>query len=111
MLDQSEHPFPVETMARYITLYVETGRFLRQMLRDIQIAGGRIVVRKLTTIGDITALPEKLVFNCTGLGARDLIGDQELRPARGQLAVLLPQPEIQYALTGSAGYMLSLIHI
>ena len=26
-------------------------------------------------------------------------------PARGQLAILLPQPEIQYAYMGSAGYM------
>jgi D-amino-acid oxidase len=105
MLDASEHPFPVETMARYVTLYIETGRFLRQMLRDIQIAGGRIAVRKFATRGEIETLPEKLVFNCTGLGARDLMGDQELRPARGQLAILLPQPEIGYALTGSAGYM------
>jgi len=50
-------------------------------------------------------LPERLVFNCTGLGARALFDDQELRPARGQLAILLPQPEIRYAFTGEAGYM------
>jgi glycine/D-amino acid oxidase-like deaminating enzyme len=34
-----------------------------------------------------------------------LFGDTELRPARGQLAILLPQPEIRYAFTGEAGYM------
>jgi glycine/D-amino acid oxidase-like deaminating enzyme len=45
------------------------------------------------------------VFNCTGLGARDLFGDQELRPARGQLVILLPQPEVDYAFTGRPGYM------
>jgi D-amino-acid oxidase len=34
-----------------------------------------------------------------------LFGDTELRPARGQLAILLPQPEVRYAFTGNAGYM------
>jgi glycine/D-amino acid oxidase-like deaminating enzyme len=37
--------------------------------------------------------------------ARALFGDDELRPARGQLAILLPQPEVRYAFTGEAGYM------
>ena len=75
------------------------------MLRDIQIAGGKIEVRKVATPADIAALPESLVFNCTGLGSRELFGDQDLHPARGQLAILEPQPEVRYAFTGSAGYM------
>jgi glycine/D-amino acid oxidase-like deaminating enzyme len=50
-------------------------------------------------------LPETLVFNCTGLGSRDLFNDQDLHPARGQLAILEPQPEVQYAVTGGPGYM------
>jgi D-amino-acid oxidase len=100
-----EHPFPLQTVARYDTLYVETGRYLRQMIRDVQIAGGRVEVRKFATATDVAALPESLVFNCTGLGARELFGDQELVPARGQLAILLPQPEVRYAYTGSSGYM------
>ncbi len=75
------------------------------MLRDVQIAGARVEVRRFASPSDIAALPERLAFNCTGLGARDLFGDKELTAVRGQLAVLLPQPEVQYAFTGSAGYM------
>lgn len=90
---------------RYDTMYVETGRYLRQMIRDVQLAGGKIEVRKFATPADITALPESLVFNCTGLGSRDLFNDQELHPARGQLAILEPQPEVRYAFTGGPGYM------
>jgi hypothetical protein len=105
MLEPSENPFPVEHVVLYETMYVETGRFLRQLMRDVQIAGGRILVRSFASPADIAALPEKLVFNCTGLGSRDLFGDSELIPVRGQLAVLLPQPEISYAFTGEAGYM------
>jgi glycine/D-amino acid oxidase-like deaminating enzyme len=74
-------------------------------MRDLQIAGGRIIVRRFGAPAEIAALPERLVFNCTGLGARALFGDTQLRPARGQLVVLLPQPEIGYAFSGSAGYM------
>jgi D-amino-acid oxidase len=105
VLTPADHPFPVERLSAYDTLYVETGRFLRQLLRDVQIAGGAIRVRDFATPADIAALPERLVFNCTGLGARDLFGDTEMEPVRGQLAILLPQPEIRYAFTGEAGYM------
>jgi hypothetical protein len=75
------------------------------MIREIELGSGRIVVREFATAADIAALPERLVFNCTGLGAHALFGDEELRPVRGQLAILLPQPEIRYAFTGRAGYM------
>ena len=105
VLRTDEHPFPLDSVIRYDTLYVETGRYLRQMVRDLQVAGGKIEVRRFAGPSDIAALPERLIFNCTGLGSRDLFGDQELRPARGQLAILLPQPEVRYAYTGSSGYM------
>jgi len=105
VLAQAEHPFPLQNVVRYDTMYVETGRYLRQMIRDVQIAGDRIEVRRFATAADIAAIPEGLVFNCTGLGSRDLFNDQDLHPARGQLAILEPQPEVRYALTGGPGYM------
>jgi len=86
-------------------MYIETGRYLRQMMRDVHIAGGKIAVRKFASPADIAALPEPLVFNCTGLGSRDLFGDHELEPRRGQLAILEPQPNIRYAVLGEFGYM------
>jgi D-amino-acid oxidase len=105
LLRADEHPFPVKAMTRYDTLYVEVGRYLRQLIRDVELAGGRIAVRDFGSPAHVATLPERLVFNCTGLGARDLFGDLELRPARGQLAILLPQPEIRYAFTGQGNYM------
>ena len=105
MLRTAEHPFPIDSMRRYDTMYVETGRYLRQMLADFQIAGGRIAIRKFATPADLATLPEGLIFNCTGLGSRDLFNDQDMHPARGQLAILEPQPEVQYAALGDFGYM------
>ena len=104
-LAAGQHPFPVDDIVTFDTMYVETGRFLRQMIADVQIGGGNFVIRDFATSDAISTLPEKLVFNCTGLGARQLFGDNELQPVRGQLAVLLPQPEVRYAFAGSSGYM------
>ena len=105
MLTPAEFPFPWTTALRYDTMYVETGRYLRQMTRDVQIAGGKVEVRRFAAPADLAALPETLIFNCTGLGSRDLFNDQDMRPARGQLAILEPQPEVRYAITGGPGYM------
>ena len=105
MLEPAEHPFPIASLGRYETLYVETGRFLRRLLADFRTAGGKVEVRQFAAPAELAALPEKLVFNCTGLGARALFGDEGLYPVRGQLVILLPQPEIRYAVTARAGYM------
>ena len=104
-LTGAQHPLPIDDVVQFETMYVETGHFLRQMMRDISIAGGIFEVRDFPNPQAIIGLPEKLVFNCTGLGSRELFGDQDLRPVRGQLAVLLPQPEVRYAFAGEAGYM------
>jgi glycine/D-amino acid oxidase-like deaminating enzyme len=104
-LSQREYPFPLDAVVEYDTMYVETGRYLRQMERDVRLAGGRIDVRRFASPADVAALPESLVFNCTGLGSRDLFGDAELEPVRGQLAILEPQPEVRYAVLGDFGYM------
>ena len=105
MLRPAEHPFPLDDVRRYDTIYIEVGRYLRQMLTDFHLAGGKLVVRKFATPADIGTLPESLVFNCTGFGSRDLFNDQDMHPARGQLAILEPQPEVHYAVQGGFGYM------
>jgi D-amino-acid oxidase len=105
VLTTAEHPFALDRVVRFETMYVETGRYLRQLTRDVEAGGGAIQVRDFTTPAEIAALPERLIFNCTGLGARALFGDDQLVPIRGQLAILLPQPEVRYAFTGEAGYM------
>jgi D-amino-acid oxidase len=104
-LASDDHPFPLDNVVRYETMYVETGRFMDRLLRDIRIAGGMVEVRRFDSAAQVAALPERLVFNCTGLGTAALFGDNELVPVRGQLAVLIPQPEIDYAYALGAGYM------
>jgi glycine/D-amino acid oxidase-like deaminating enzyme len=104
-LGPGEHPFPMDWVRQYQVMFIEPHRFLPRLMQDIRSAGGRIAVRSFASPAEISSLPQSLVFNCTGLGSRALFGDQDLRPVRGQLVVLPPQPEIKYAYSGSSGYM------
>ena len=105
LLRRDEHPFPAERIMTFDTMYVETPRFMAWLTEEVLKAGGTIRMRRFETLEDIVALPERLVFNCTGIGASRLVGDPELTPVRGQLAVLQPQHEVRYAFAGDAGYM------
>jgi glycine/D-amino acid oxidase-like deaminating enzyme len=64
-----------------------------------------VQVRELKSKQDIAALSEPVVINCTGLGSRELMGDEQLIPIKGQLTVLLPQPEIDYTVLEDHYYM------
>jgi glycine/D-amino acid oxidase-like deaminating enzyme len=105
-LAADEHPFPgYEFVRRLDTMIIEPPVYLAAMLDEFRINGGRIVVRELPDRAAIQALPEKLVFNCTGLGAKTLFDDDELTPVKGQLTILLPQPEVEYAVIHGDLYM------
>jgi glycine/D-amino acid oxidase-like deaminating enzyme len=95
-----EHPFATKYAIRSPQIRIEPSIYLDNLMRDFVLFGGRIVIRKFDTPRDLATLREPIVVNCTGLGARDLFGDQELVPLKGQLTVLVPQPEIQYHTNG-----------
>ena len=75
-------------------------------MHDFRNAGGDIVVREFSDRADLLSLDEPVLLNCTGLGARELFGDTELIPVKGQLAVLLPQPEVNYIMIHRGIYMI-----
>ena len=89
---------------QYSTMLIEPPVYLNALLRDFYNAGGKLVVKEFRSREEIMRLPEQIIFNCTGLGARALFNDLKLGPVRGQLEVLLPQPEIDYCYLGG-GYM------
>lgn len=102
-LEASENPFGVPYAYRRQSMLIEPATYLNTLLRDFNVSGGRIAIRSFDTARDVLALNESLIFNCTGLGARTLFGDNELTPIRGQLVFLLPQPEINYMTLGPTG--------
>jgi hypothetical protein len=78
-------------------MLIEPPVYMNALMRDFLLFGGKLVIREFNTPGDLAALPEPVIMNCTGLGSNKLFNDTELIPVRGQLAILLPQPEIDYA--------------
>ena len=96
-LGPGEHPFATRYARVFPTMRFEPSVYLDALMRDVIAFGGRIVVRAFDAPRDLMTLPESLIVNCTGLGARELFGDGELTPVKGQLVVLVPQPEITYS--------------
>ncbi len=82
---------------RHEAIIVDPGIYLEALLSDIRSAGVRLEPRKFNSANDITALPQKTIINCTGLGAGKLFLDKDVVPIRGQLTLLKPQPEIDYS--------------
>lgn len=95
-----ESYFGVPIVRQYSSMMIEPPIYLRALLRDFYSAGGKIVVKEFRNREEVMGLPEPVIFNCSGLGARQLFGDEKLIPVRGQLEVLLPQPEIDYGYIG-----------
>jgi D-amino-acid oxidase len=100
VLGPGEHPFATKYAIRSPQIRIEPSIYLENLMRDFMLFGGHIVMRKFDTPRDLTTLREPIVMNCTGLGARDLFGDQDLVPLKGQLTVMVPQPEVQYHTNG-----------
>ncbi|MEO7965261.1 MAG: FAD-dependent oxidoreductase [Gemmatimonadaceae bacterium] len=98
LLEAGEHPFPAKRVSQAKELVIEPMIYLRSLLEDVRMAGGQLRIRRFDTLRDVAKLSERTVFNCTGLGARTLVNDTDLRPARGQLCVLPPQPDVDYTL-------------
>ena len=106
-LSVGSHPFGTKFVRQFDGMIVEPPIYLPAMLTDVRIAGGKVVVHEMKSLDEVGGLREKLVFNCTGLGAKALFGDEELTPIRGQLTFLVPQPEVTYATSYENTYMFS----
>ncbi|RYD18807.1 MAG: FAD-binding oxidoreductase [Verrucomicrobiaceae bacterium] len=100
-----EHAFPANHVRRFHTMLIEPSIYLPELLAEVQGAGRGIVVRKMASMAEILALPHPVLFNCTGLGAKELCADPELIPIKGQLTFMIPQPAVDYNLLTEELYM------
>ncbi len=89
-------PFPTAYIRRYSGMMFNIADYGHTLLTDFLLAGGRIERAEFHTPSEIAALKEKVVINCPGYGARALWKDESIVPVRGQIAWLIPQPEVDY---------------
>jgi glycine/D-amino acid oxidase-like deaminating enzyme len=97
-LAAGSHPFRMPFVRRTSTLRYNVADLYHQLESDFLLAGGRFVPMELKGPADFARIREKTIVNCTGYGARALMKDESVIPVRGQIAWLLPQPEVDYGL-------------
>lgn len=95
-LARSEHPFPVANVRRSTSMQFNVAALGQQLMADFVREGGRIETMTFNTPADFARLNQPVIVNCTGYGARALLGDNSLIPVRGQINWLAPQPGVNY---------------
>ena len=96
LLPPGATPFASRYVRRNTALMFNIADYAHTLMSDFLIAGGAFVRREFHAPAEIAALPQKVVINCPGYGARALWKDESLVPVRGQIAWLMPQPEADY---------------
>lgn len=95
----------------YKTLLIEPPIFLKRLHNDLVAKLGKDAFHKRkqpfasapnshTLSPDIAKLSQKIIVNCTGLGAGDLVRDRRVRPIKGHLVLLPRQPRLGYLFSG-----------
>ena len=92
------HPFPVGRVRHGTSMQFNVAELMHLLTTDFLTEGGAITPMEFHTPADLTRLPQPVVVNCTGYGAKALFKDDTITPVRGQIAWLAPQPEVHYGL-------------
>jgi len=92
------HPFGTRTLLSTSRMMFNISTYARMLVSDFLASGGKIEVVEFHSPADLRALRQKTIINATGYGARALFGDESVVPVRGQLARMIPQPDIRYGL-------------
>lgn len=99
-LPAERHPFSAAHTLHALSLFIEPNVLLPKLVEEVRAGGARIEQRDMRELAEVLALAEPVVFNCTGLGARELFGDTALQPVRGQLVLLPPDERIDFVTHG-----------
>ncbi|MET8868979.1 FAD-binding oxidoreductase [Nonomuraea sp. NPDC004580] len=103
----SRLPFQNHTQPGFLyqTLLVEPPIFLPRLECDLRARDVTFVDKTFTSKADIfSTAPQKIIINCTGMGAKKLWNDTKMVGVRGYLAMLPAQPDLEY-LYSRNGYM------
>ncbi|MCB0076393.1 MAG: FAD-dependent oxidoreductase [Anaerolineales bacterium] len=80
-------PPPFQSAFSFRVPIIETPRYLAWLRQRVEKGGANFIERHVDSLAEI-ADEYEAIFNCTGLGARALVGDETLYPIRGQIVKL-----------------------
>lgn len=78
-------------MIRYETFFVYPTLFMAELNRLVKERNIPIIQRKVNNFSEVKS---PVIFNCTGLGAKELTGDEDLHPVCGHMLELQNQPSV-----------------
>jgi D-amino-acid oxidase len=70
---------------KFVTFFMDTTRIMLQLQREVKRLGIPIEEKEIKAFSEV---PETVIFNCTGLGAKQLNHDDQLIAVRGHLMTL-----------------------
>ena len=76
----------------YKTIFINSNIIMEELQRNIIELGITINKREINSFKEID---EPIIFNCTGLGAKNLAEDKRIVPVQGHLITLKNQPNIE----------------
>jgi glycine/D-amino acid oxidase-like deaminating enzyme len=92
------HSLGARYLLRNTLMMFNLSAYTRLLTADFLANGGQIEIKEFHSPADFAQLRQKTLINATGYGSRALFNDQSITPVRGQLARVIPQPEINYGL-------------
>ena len=92
------HPLGARWLQRSALMMFNLTAYTHLLLSDFRLGGGEIEVTEFHTPAELARVREKTLINATGYGARALLGDQSVIPVRGQVARVIPEPQVSYGL-------------
>ena len=96
MLPRGATPFDAPFVSRGTNMMFNIADYGHTLMTDFLLAGGEMRRTEFHAPSELAALKEKVVINCPGYGGRSLWKDESITPVRGQIAWLIPQPEVTY---------------
>lgn len=94
-LEHFRHALPAELPPGYADGFlfeapvIDTLVYMAYLQQTFETCGGQVVCRSVAGLAEAFGQCH-VVVNCSGLGARELVGDRDLRPARGQVVRIKP---------------------
>jgi len=77
-------------------MLIETPTYMHELSRNALERGVIFVSHEFGSSSDVAALEEEIIFNCLGFGSREIFGDTDLIPIRGQLVYMKPTQGVDY---------------
>lgn len=105
-LKRSENPFREPYAKKGSRMIFNISTYHQTLLNEFTSLGGRLITREFENPSQFTSLAEPVIINATGLGSKTLFNDKQMRPVRGQLTFLVPQPELNYSFSNNDAYVI-----